>query len=523
MIKSKQAAKSVTIIIIFTIAGKFLGYIREALIAAKFGSSAETDTFFIALTATSLFATMITASINTTMIPVLSEIGAREGKKGKRDHTNNLLNIVMTISFVLIVLAWLLAPFIIKVLANGFKGEQFKLAVLMTRIGLPVIFFAGIVGVFDGYLQSELMFTESAVAQLPFNFVYIFFLIFLSGLFGIKGLVVASVLAVGAQALIQIPGVRKTGFKYNFVLTFGDKYTRKIIYLVPPVLISVAIGNLNAIIDRSLASTLISGSISALNYANMLSGLIINIFISAVAIVIFPLLSQEASEDNHDGLKKTITYGINIILLVTIPAMIGMMVLANPIVKVALERGAFDSVATHMTVGALIFYSVGLVGAALNPLLNRVYYSLQDMKTPMINGIIAVVINIILNFALINSMAHRGLALATSISAIITSLLLLYGLKKKIGSFGFAKSVKCGLKSLTASVIMGVIIYFLNSALTESVGGGTMLRLVVLLVSVGVGALIYFMLIHIFRIDEVDWIIKVVRDKLGEIIAKVQA
>lgn len=153
MSKSKQAAKSVTIIIIFTIASKFLGYIREALIAAKFGSGVETDTFFIALTVTSLFATMITASINTTMIPVLSEIEVREGKKGKKDHTNNLLNIVFIISLILIMLAWLLTPLVIKILASGFRGKQFRLAVLMTRIGLPVIFLLELPGFLMGIFK----------------------------------------------------------------------------------------------------------------------------------------------------------------------------------------------------------------------------------------------------------------------------------------------------------------------------------------------------------------------------------
>lgn len=133
----------------------------------------------------------------------------------------------------------------------------------------------------------------------------------------------------------------------------------------------------------------------------------------------------------------------------------------------------------------------------------------------MINGIVGVVINVILNFVLINSMAHEGLALATSISAIAVSLLLLYGLKKKIGPLGFTKSVKCGLKSLVASTIMGVAVYFLNSVLTGYIGNNTILGLAVLLVSAGTGVLIYFMLIYMFKIDEVDWIIKIIKDKYG--------
>ena len=175
MSQSKKAAKSVLIIIIFTIGSKVLGFIREALIANKFGAGIETDTFFIALTAISLFTSMITQSINTTMIPVLSKVEVEEGKDGKNNHTNNLVNIIALTSILIITVAWILSPFIIKILASGFKGDQFRMAVIMMRIGLPAIFFAGIQGVYRGYLQSELMFTESAAAQFPYNFTYIFF------------------------------------------------------------------------------------------------------------------------------------------------------------------------------------------------------------------------------------------------------------------------------------------------------------------------------------------------------------
>jgi len=512
--QSKKAAKSVFIIIIFTFGSKILGFIREALIAAKFGSGAETDTFFIALTAITLFTSMITKAINTTTIPVLSKIESEEGKKGKKEHTNNLLNITSLLSFIIIILAWFLSPFILKVLAYGFSDEQFKLAVLMMRIGLPAIFFSGLVGVFRGYLQSELLFTESAAANFPFNFVYIFFLVFLSGIFGIKGLMVASVLAIGAQILIQIPGVKKLGFKYKFKLDIKDKYVKSIVYLIPPVLISAGIDDLNKVIDKSLASTLAEGSISALNYGNRLNLLVTGIFISAITTVIFPMLSTEANKDDYKGLKKVTISGINIVLLITIPATVGMILLADPLVRLAFQRGAFDNKAVYMTVGAVIFYTVGLVGMALKPLLNNIYYSLHDTKIPMINGLIAVLINIILNLILIRFMAHRGLALATSVSAIITSLLLLQGLRKKIGHFGLMKSVKCGLKSLVASAAMGIVVYLLYGFLSKTLVSGTISDIISLLCTVGAGVLTYLLLIYLFKVDEINWVIRIVKGKI---------
>lgn len=514
MSKSKKAAKSVAIIIIFSFGGKLLGFIREMLIGAKFGSGSETDIFFTALTAISLFTMIITKSINTTMIPVLSEVEITEGKNGKISHTNNLLNIVSLISFIIIALAWILAPTIIRIIAPGFyEAEQFKLAVLMMRIGLPTIFLAGIQGVFRGYLQSELMFSESALVGIPLNLTYIFFLLFLSGFFGIKGLMATSVLAVLSQILLQIAGIRKTEFRYEFIFDFKDKYVKRILYLIPPILLSVGIGDLNKIIDKALASTLIEGSISALNYANRLDGLVRGLFIAAIATVMYPMLSNEANKDNYDGLKKVTINGINIILLITIPATIGMIILANPIVKLAFQRGEFDTTATYMTVGALIFTVVGMVGASLKTLLNNIYYSLQDTKTPVINGFIAVAINVVFNLILIKPMAHRGLALATSISAIVSSIILIYGLKKKIGSFGFMKSLKCGFKSLAASIFMGIAVYFIDITLANIMESGTLSEFITLLISVGIGALIYFILIYLFKIEEVDWTIKVVKER----------
>lgn len=515
MSQSKKAAKSVLIMIAFGLGSKVLGFIREMLIAARFGSGMETDTFFIALTAATLFTTFLTKSLNTTMIPIMSEVEKKEGKDGKKDHTNNLLNISLLIAAALVMLGWLLSPLIIKILAPGFKGEQFNLAVQMMRIGMPVIIFAGIVGIYRGYLQSELMFLESATSQFPFNFTYIIFLLTMSGIFGVKGLMVTSVLAVGAQILIQLPGIRKTGYRYKFLINLKDQYINKILYMVPPVLVSIAVGDLNQIIDKSMASTLIEGSISALNYSNRLKGFILTIFITAITTVLFPMLSKEAAKESLDSFKGLIRNGFNVILLITIPASVGMIVLAQPIVRLAFERGAFDPVATKMTSVALLFYSLGLVAAALRLLINRVYYSLQDTKTPMYNGLISLVLNIVLNLILIRSMAHGGLALATSIATTVTAGWLIYGLRKKIGSLGLSHLAKCGLKSLAASLIMGLLVYLTYYPLESKVLGNTILELAILLGVASLGAAVYFLIVYLLKVEEINWFVKLLKNKLN--------
>jgi putative peptidoglycan lipid II flippase len=503
MTNSNKTAKSTLIIIILTLGSKFLGFIRETLIAAKFGSGIESDTFFVALTATGLITTLISSAISTTFIPILSEVETKEGKSGKIKHTNNMINIIIFISIILVVLAWIFSPLIIRLTAKGFYGEQFDLSVKLTKIGLPMILFSGIIGSLTGFLQSEERHISSASIGLPFNFLYIFFLLFFSSQYGIKGLMVSAVIAVVSQVLIQIPEARKAGYRYKFVFDIKDKYISKVLYLSVPVLIGVAINDLNVIVDRTLASELVSGTISALNYANKLNGLILGVFVSAITTVIFPLLSKESSNDNMSGMKKIMGYGINLILLITIPATVGIVVLSTPIVQVAFERGAFTSNDTIMTSSALIFYSLGLVASSLRLLITRVYYSLQDTKMPMINGAVSVVLNIVLNLIFVQFMAHAGLAFATSIANTIATLLLLYGLKKKIGSLGTKGYIITFIKAALASIIMGLLAYVVYNGLYGILGVSKLYNLVSLLVAVGLGVIVYGVLCYLFNVEEV--------------------
>lgn len=501
MSMSNNAAKSAIIIIIFTLGSKVLGFLREILTGAKFGSGLETDTFFIAMTATTLITNLFSKAITTTFIPILSEVEAREGKEGKIEHTNNMINVIAIFSFILVVLAWIGAPLIVKLLASGFEGKQYRLAIELTRIGLPMIIFSGVIGSLTGFLQSEQLHKSAAAIGVPFNFVYIFFLIFLSGIFGIKGLMVASVLAVVSQLLILLPEAKGAGYKYKPVFDLKDRYIQKVLTLSIPVFISVAINDINAIVDKRLASTLVEGSISALNWANKLNGLILGVFIVAINTVIFPLLAKESNNDNIDGMKDIMGYGINLILLITIPSTIGLIVLAKPIIEVAFEWGAFDGGATDMTAQALIFYSVGLVSVALRQLSNRVYYSLQDTKTPMINGAISVVFNILFNLILIKSMGHGGLALATSLSSIISTMLMFSGLRKKIGTLGTRAYIRCGIQSGLASIVMGAVAYLSYYGLFDVLGTGKIANFISLGIAVVLGVATYGILCYVFGVE----------------------
>lgn len=503
MTRTEKLAQSAAMIAIFTLISKFLGFAREVLIASKYGSGYETDTYFVAMTATTILMTTLGASLNTTLIPVFTEIEGRGGRKAKLKYLNNILNMVFFITIILALLGFFLSPFVIKVLAKGFTGEQFQLAVKLNRIGLPIVIFLGFTYVFSGYLHSSEIFGPPAIMGLPYNFVFIFYLFFLGDKKSIDGLMLASVIAASTQFLIQVPAIKHQGYRYKVDINLKDPYLKKALILVFPVMIGSAVQQINTIVDKTLASSLVEGSISALTYASRLRDLIISVFIMAITTVVFPMLSKAFSQEDNEQVKRIMGQGINIILIITVPATIGILILAEPMVRILFQRGAFDSTATTMTSQALIFYSLGLVGASLRLMLNKVFYSFQDTKTPMINGALAVGLNIVLNLIFIKYMGHAGLALATSISATFTTFLLFLSLRRRIGPIGLKRYLICFIKTLIASIIMGIMVYLLYFGLTDKFISSGVGELLVLLLSVGIGVLVYFILCSIFRVKEI--------------------
>lgn len=507
MSKKQAIAQSAAMISIMTLLSKFLGFLREMKIAENFGSGMETDTYFIAITATVIIMGTLGSALNTTLVPIFMEIEERHGKKGKLQYLNNIFNLVLVITLILALLGYIFSPMVIKIIANGFEGEQFDLAVQLNRIGLPIIVFLGMTYIFSGLLHSSEIFGPPAISGLPYNFVFLAYLMFFTKEPNITSLMIVSVIAASSQVLIMVPAVRHMGYRYKPRINLKDPYLKKAGILIMPVLLGSAVQQINVVIDKTLASGLVEGSVSSLNYSSKINEMVIAVFIMAITTVIFPMLSNAFMKEDIDQVKDIMGQGINIILMITVPATIGLLVLAEPAVYLFFERNAFDSKATQMTSIALKYYSLGLVGSSLRLMLNKVYYSLQDTKTPMINGIVAVVTNLIMNFILVRPLGHGGLALATSISATVSTMFLFVSLRNKIGHIGLKKYIIFFVKTLLASLVMGLVVYLVYFKLGALIGSSKMIELVLFLISVLLGVIVYFGLCVAFKIEELDIII----------------
>ena len=293
-----------------------------------------------------------------------------------------------------------------------------------------------------------------------------------------------------------------------------DKYIKKMFLSVIPVFIGVAVNQVNTMVDRSLASGLGDGVITALNNANKLNGFILGLFIATLSAVIYPTLSKLSSEDNLDKFIESVTTTVNCVNLVVLPATVGSIVLATPIVRTLFQRGAFDEYSTYLTATALIFYSLGMVGFGLRDILGKVFYSLKDTKTPMINGIISVALNIILNIVLVKFIGHIGLALATSLSSIICIVLLFKNLNNKIGYYGQDKIKITLIKSIISSIIMGIITSLVYKICYSILELGFMQEFLSLLIAITSGVFVYAVLIVLLRVDEMNILIAIMKKKL---------
>lgn len=262
--------------------------------------------------------------------------------------------------------------------------------------------------------------------------------------------------------------------------------------------------------DRTIATTLVEGGVSALNYANSLIGFATGLFISSIITVLYPTISKYASASDYEGMKASVKESINLISIFIIPITVGAVLLSKEVVWMIYGRGAFDATAIQLTSAALLFYALGMLGAGVREAISRAYYAMQDTKTPMINAAIGILINIVLNIVLSRYMGIAGLALATSIAGTVTAILIFLSFRKKIGPFGMKEVAVNVAKISAASAVMGVAARMAYDYLVVVLQS----NMFALLSAIAVGAVVYFVIIYFMRIRDVDIMVNAVKGKI---------
>lgn len=502
--------KAALLLMILTILSKVIGFTREIALSYFYGASNVSDAYIISLTIPGVIFSFVGTGLATSYIPMYSNIIKDKGIVSALRFSNNIINFLLLICTIIILAGLILTTPIVKLFASGFEGETLKLAVVFTRISIVGVYFIGLGYIFTSYLQIQKNFIVPALTGLPYNAIII-----ISIIISAKGnpnlLSIGMIAALASQLLLLLLYAYKKGYRYSFVLDKNDPFLKNMIHLALPVILGTSVNQINVLVDRTLASLIAVGGISALNYANRLNGFVQGIFVLSIATVVYPMISKMAADSNINGLKKSLTEAITYINLLVIPVTVGTMIFSEEVIKLLFGRGAFDTQAVSMTSHALFFYAIGMVGFGLREVLSRAFYSLQDTKTPMFNAAIAMILNIVLNIVLSKFLGIGGLALATSISAIFTTILLFISLRKKIGPFGMKNITISFGKMLFASLLMGAIAKFFYGILTGYVNTNLSL-----LAAISLGAALYFIIIYFMRIKDVDTIVDAIKGKLSK-------
>lgn len=501
--------KTALIIMVVTLFSKFLGFGRDIVLSYFFGASSISDAYLISLTIPSVIVGLIGTGIVTAYIPMQSRVIDDSGDEAGSEFTSNFTNILLVIVTIIYIVGMLFTEPIVKLFALGFTSEILELTIEFTKISLFGMYFTALISIFSGYLQIKNNYIIPALIGFPLNVIVIISIIIAAqGNYSILAL--GTLIATAAQFMLIVPFLKKANYNYSFSVNIRDDRMVKTLHIALPVILGTSVNQINFLVDRTIASSLAVGGISALNYANRLNIFIQGLFVTSIITAMYPVISSYASRKNFDGIKKTLGESISIITIFVLPITIGALIFSKEVINMLFGRGAFDSAAIQMTSTALFFYAFGMMGVGLREVLARGFYSMQDTKTPMINAAVGMMVNILLNIVLSRYMGVGGLALATSIAATFTTILLFISLRKKIGPFGMKQISISFLKILFASLIMGVLAKLSFNYLATSLSQN-----LALLIAICVGAVSYFVIIYFMNIEDVDVIVGAIKKKLG--------
>lgn len=490
---TNNLGRAVSYVVAFTLIAKLLGFFREVSLSYFFGASGVSDAYLISQNIPGTIFQFVGIGLTTCFIPVFFQVLHKEGKCMADVFTNSLISIVLLFSTAVIVLIWVFTPQVVKVFASGFKGQILWYAVWFTRIGILSLYFSTIIYVYNSYLQANKVFGPTAFAAIP-NSLLIMASIALGSKINIWLLPVGSCLAVGVQMLFLVIPVHKLNFKMKVNINWKDPYIKQFLHLLVPVILGVSVNQVNTLVDRTVASQVAIGGISALTYANSLIMFVQGGLIDPINTVFYPQITESVSSGDNQNARRAVERVLNYVLTLLVPITAGFIVFRHLITDSLFGRGAFDVTASEMTSDALCFYAIGICFIGIREMLSRFYYSHSNTKIPMRNSVIGVAINIIMNIILSRFFGIAGLAIATSVSAIVTSLLLW---------FECDKYLKCGTilisgLDLFKTIIATTISIMTSAFLFQCINTFKLLELVIVVFT---SAVIYCILGGLLRIE----------------------
>ncbi|MBM7868013.1 murein biosynthesis integral membrane protein MurJ [Heliobacterium gestii] len=504
----QRIAKAAGSIMLAMLISRILGFVREAVIGAKFGQNAITDSYNAAFALPDfLYFLLVGGALSTAFIPVFSSYVATDKENDGWIVASTFVNAMILLLSAGIILGEIFTPQLIPLVAYGFQGDTLERTVFLTRIMFPSVLFTGLAGLAMGVLNSYQHFLMPSIGAILYNVVIILCGYFLSDTFGIAAFSIGVVLGAFVNFLVQVPMLLRVGLRYQMVMRLDHPGVLQIAKLMGPALLGLSIGQIQDIINQNLASALEPGSISALRWANRLMQLPLGVFAIAISVAVFPSLTSAAARREWLDFRRNLSLGLRTVIYITVPAAVGMAILRVPIVQVLFERDKFDHTATLATASVLLFFLIGLFAQGANQLLPRVFYALQRPSIPVRVSTIILVVNTALSLVMIRYWGAEGVAMAFSLSAIVAFGLFLILARRALRSIDGGRLMMSLAKTLTASAIMGAVIMALQQFIGALVDMTTLTgQLVLLTITVSAGAGVYALATYLMKMEEADMV-----------------
>ncbi|MCC7126356.1 MAG: murein biosynthesis integral membrane protein MurJ [Acidobacteria bacterium] len=455
---------------------RILGLVREQVLAYYFGAGDAMDAFRVAFRVPNLLRDLFAeGAMSAAFVPTFTSYLTRDGRPRAWALANSVLNGLIAVTAVLVVVGFLLAPLLVRTFAGDFAlvPGKLELTIYLARLVLPFLTFVAMAAALMGMLNALGHFFVPAVAPATFNLasiVMVMALVPFADTLGVQPIViVAAATIVGglAQVALQWPALVREGFRYQPRIDVHDEGLRRVLLLMGPGTVGLAATQINIFVNTILATSEGSGAVSWLEYAFRLMYLPIGLFGVSVATASTPAVSRLVVTREFGRVRETIAHAISLMLLLNVPATIGLVVLAEPIVRVIFEHGRFTEADTLSTASALRFYAGGLIGYSVVRIVSPAFYAMGQARTPVMVSVTSVAVNVALNIWLVQWMGFRGLALGTTITAILNAAIQLTLLGRTLHGVNLAHITNTFVRVLAASLVMGVVAWSADRVLAD--------------------------------------------------------
>lgn len=497
-----------------TMASRLLGLAREQVMAHLFGASDRMDAFNVAFRLPNLVRDLFAeGAMSAAFVPTFTRHLQTHGRDAAWTLGRRALTGLVLVTGLIALLGIVFAPQMTRYFAGGFASVpgKLELTIRLSQVMFPFLVLVAMAVAMMGMLNALGRFFLPALSPAMFNVACIAAAVTLVpvmprlGLDPVMGLAIGVLLGGLGQVLLQWPLLRREGFRFRPDVAPRDPALHEILVMMGPGTIGLAATQFNVYVNTVLATSQESGAVSWLNYAFRILYLPVGIFGVSVATAAVPMLSRQAAANDLPALRGTIGHASRMMLMLNIPAMVGLIVLAQPIVRLIFERGQFQPSDTVAVAAALIAYAPGLIGYSLVKVLSPTFYALRDARTPVLVSVASVVTNAALNIALVRVMGYVGLGLGTAIASLLNAGLLLWLLRRRLGGVEGRRLASAVARMTLASAVMGGCAWAVHLWLMTQLPGMALVTQVLRVgVSIGVALVVLVALARLLHIDEFD-------------------